>query len=62
MELLNLPKQSPKEQLKLLSKFETANTNTRTFNLTRSDRKTIWSNLFNIVQANNSGNFLIINI
>jgi len=55
MELLNLPKNSSDEQLKMLCEFETSNANTRTFKLNRNDRKTIWSNLFNIVQANNSG-------
>ncbi len=58
MELLILPKNSSDEQLKMLCEFETSNANTRTFKLNRNDRKTIWSNLFNIVQANNSGNFL----
>jgi len=45
-----LSKRTKEEQLRLLNLFETANAGTRTFNLTQSERKNIWAQLFNIVR------------
>ena len=55
MELLGLSKRTKEEQLRLLNLFETANAGTRTFNLTQSERKNIWAQLFNIVRDINPG-------